>query len=66
MEMDNLTQQELGELLEGAVLVRSSRSRVTEEWRLQSGGLVEIYYFKSGRIQATPISQEDINLTVRY
>ena len=66
MEMDNLTQQELDKLLEEAVLVRESRSGVTQNWRLKDGQLVEVYYFKSGRLQATPISQEDFSLTVRY
>jgi len=66
MEMDNLTQQELEALLEGAVLIRESRSGVTQNWRLKDGQLVSVYYFKSGRIQAEYISQEDTSLTVRY
>ena len=66
MEMDNLTQQELDQLLEGAVKVRESRSGTTQNWRLKTGGLVSVYYFKSGRIEASHISQEDQSLTVRY
>ncbi len=66
MEMDNLTQQELGEYLKGAVLVRESRSGVTQNWRLNAGQLVSVYYYKSGRIEVSPISQEDTSLTVRY
>jgi len=66
MEMDNLTQQELDELLAEAVLVRESRSGTTQNWRLSGGHLVEVYFFKSGRIQASPISQEDYSLTVRH
>ena len=66
MEMDNLSQQELNTLLEGAVLVRESRSGTTQNWRLKTGQLVSVYYYKSRRISATPISQEDTSLAVRY
>ena len=66
MEMNNLTQQDLGELLEKAVLIRESRSRTTQNWRLPNGQLLSVYYYKSGRIEAVPISQEDTSLTVRY
>ena len=66
MEMNNLTKQELLDLLEEAVLVRESRSGVTQNWRLKDDSLLSVYYYKSGRIEATPISQEDTSLTVRY
>ncbi len=66
MEMSNLTQLDLDALLEGAVLVRESRSGVTQDWCLPDNTLLEIYYYKSGRIEATPISGENKSLTIRF
>lgn len=66
MEMNNLTEQELNTLLNGAVLVRESRSGTTQNWRLNNDKLVSLYYCKSGRVVADYIDSEDSSLTVRY
>ena len=53
------------ELWEGATLVASSRSGVTENIRLSEGTLVGVYHFKSGRVACQTISQIDRGLTIR-
>ena len=52
-------------LWEGATLVASSRSSVTENIRLSDGTLVEVYYFKSGRVACQEVRTIDDSLTVR-
>ena len=52
-------------LWEGATLVASSRSGVTENYRLSDGTLVEVYHFKSGRIACQAVSTINDSLTVR-
>ena len=48
-------------------LTASSRSRTTEVYQnRESGKLVRVYYFKSGRVEYTPISDIPQELTVRY
>lgn len=48
-------------------LVASSRSRVTEIYQnRESGKLIRVYYFKSGRVEYTPIGEIPDDLTVRY
>lgn len=47
-------------------LVASSRSRVTEVYQGEDESLVEVYYFKSGRVEVQPVPRIDPNLTVRY
>ena len=52
-------------LWEGAVLVASSRSGVTENVRLSDGTLVEVYHCKSGRVDCQEVRTIDDSLTVR-
>jgi len=47
-------------------LVGSSRSRTTEVYKGEDNSLVEVYYFKSGAIDAKPVPEIDGSLTVRY
>jgi hypothetical protein len=48
-------------------LVASSRSRVTEVYRnRESGKLIWVYYYKSGRVEYKPIAEIPEELTVRY
>jgi len=48
-------------------LIASSRSRTTEVYQnRESGKLVRVYYFKSGRVEYTPVSEIPQELTVRY
>ena len=48
-------------------LIASSRSRTTEVYQnRESGKLVRVYYFKSGRVEYTPVSDIPQELTVRY
>ncbi len=49
----------------GAILIARSRSGVTENVRLADGQLLEVYYFKSGKIGCQQISQIDTSLTIR-
>ncbi len=47
-------------------LVASSRSRVTEVYQGEDDSLVQVYYFKSGATEVTPVSGIPDSLTVRY
>ena len=52
--------------LEGAVLIRSSRSGTTQNFRLPDGRLVETYECKSGKIMVQEIKTPNQSLTVDY
>lgn len=47
-------------------LVASSQSRATEVYQGEDKTLIEVYYFKSGTVEARPIEAIPDNLTVRY
>jgi hypothetical protein len=51
-------------LWEGAILVASSRSGITEDIRLSDGTLVEVKHFKSGKIACQAVSTIAPHLTV--
>ena len=47
-------------------LVASSRSRVTEVYEGEDKTLVQVYHYKSGRIEASHVTKIPQDLTVRY